>query len=121
MATNKVIDGDEFRSPRGVWSTNLPSDAVAQVSFGEFKKYMASEIKDIKLTICEEISASINKVEAKTDRNTKTITEIRNDVNEIKKAANLENLRKEVTNIINSEMNKENRTGTLASSVLSEN
>ena len=55
--------------PQGVWSTNLPSDAVAQVSFGEFKRYMADKMKEMKSGICEELAVSLAKVSNRTDEN----------------------------------------------------
>ena len=99
-------DGDQFRSPFGARSTNLPSDAVAQVPFSEFKKYMASEISGIKITICEEISSSLNQVKDRAEKNSENITEMREDMKAIREATAPDSFRKNVISIIREEKAK---------------
>ena len=72
---------EAFRSPtEGVWSTNLLSDVVAQVSFGEFKKYMKQEMQGVKVTIWDEIAQTVNSVKARAEDNSEKIANMGCDI-----------------------------------------
>ena len=105
-----TIMNEGAQGPQGVWSTNLPSDAVAQVSFGEFKKYMADEMKDNKSGICEELAVSLAKVSNRTDENKERIDEMSTDLKAIRIATDPANLRKEMVAIIREEREREGQS-----------
>ena len=101
---------DQFGSPKGVWSTKMPSDAVAQVTFAEFRSCIESEMLGVKTKICEEIASSIREVNEKTAENGKKIAELDagmetmgNNIKVIKEATAPAALRQEITNIIHRE------------------
>ena len=40
LQAEEEIRHENYRSPTGVWSSNLPSDVTTQVSFAEFRRYI---------------------------------------------------------------------------------
>ena len=80
--------------PQLVASTNLPSNAVATVTFAEFRKYMATEMEGMKTKVIDEIAVSIKDVTDRVKVNTDNIQDVLGQLKEIKSAVAPENLRR---------------------------
>ena len=116
MSVSPNMDVDEngvvFQSPKESTTSHNLVGSVAQVSFDDFRNYMSEEMRAVRKDIINEVAASISAVRVSSEKNTndiltrnKEVSNIGEDIREIREAADPSRIRKEISVMLREERN----------------